>query len=144
MAKKNRTLTILIIEDEPDIQNFVSRVLELEGYQVLKAGDGKTGLEIMRVNPVSLVLLDLRIPEPDGWAVLREMKRHVELSRTPVVVLTAIAESVQLRRTLRMGAAQYLVKPLSANHLSKTIAGILSQKGSQTRLSLKTPLAVAR
>jgi len=57
MAKKNGTLTILIIEDEPDIQNFVSRVLELEGYQVLKAGDGKTGLEIVRDNSVALVLL---------------------------------------------------------------------------------------
>jgi DNA-binding response OmpR family regulator len=130
MVKKHKVLTILIIEDEPDIQNFISRVLELEGYRVLKAGDGKTGLEIIRENPVALVLLDLRLPGPDGWSVLRELKRNPEFSKIPVVVLTAVAESVQRRRTLRMGAAQYLIKPLSAHSLSKSVAGILHQKGS--------------
>jgi DNA-binding response OmpR family regulator len=134
MAKKKETRTVLIIEDEPDIQNFISRVLELEGYRVLKAGDSKSGLEIVRGNLVSLVLLDLRLPGPDGWSVLREMKQDMKLSRIPVVVLTAIAESAQRRRTMRMGATQYLIKPLSANRLSTTIAGILSQKGSSSRI----------
>ena len=131
MVKKHRILTVLIIEDEPDIQNFISRVLELEGYHVLKAGDGKTGLDIIRENSVALVLLDLRLPGPDGWSVLRAMKRNPEFSKIPVVVLTAVAESVQRRRTLRMGATQYLIKPLSANSLSKSVAGILHQKGNQ-------------
>ena len=131
MVKKHRILTVLIIEDELDIQNFISRVLELEGYHVLKAGDGKTGLDIIRENSVALVLLDLRLPGPDGWSVLRAMKRNPEFSKIPVVVLTAVAESVQRRRTLRMGATQYLIKPLSANSLSKSVAGILHQKGNQ-------------
>jgi len=133
MVKKRGTLTVLIIEDEPDIQNFISRVLEFEGYNVLKAGDGKTGLEIVRENPVSLVLLDLRLPGVDGWAVLRAMKQDAALARIPVVVLTAIAESVQRRRTMHMGASRYLVKPLSANSVSKTIADILNQKGTPSR-----------
>jgi len=133
MIKKRGTLTVLIIEDEPDIQNFISRVLEFEGYNILKAGDGKTGLEIVREKPVSLVLLDLRLPGLDGWEVLREMKRDTELASIPVVVLTAIAESVQRRRTMHMGASQYLVKPLSANSVSKTVAGILNQKDSRDR-----------
>ena len=131
MVKKHKILTVLIIEDEPDIQNFISRVLELEGYHVLKAGDGKTGLDIIRENSVALVLLDLRLPGPDGWSVLRAMKRNPEFSKIPVVVLTTVAESVQRRRTLRMGATQYLIKPLSANSLSKSVAGILHQKGNQ-------------
>lgn len=134
MAKKHATLTILIIEDEPDIQNFISRVLELEGYCVLRADDGKTGLKIARENSVSLVLLDLRLPGPDGWSVLREMKQDAALAHIPVVVLTAIAESMQRRRTMRMGASQYLVKPLSANHLSTTITDILRKKGSPGRI----------
>ena len=134
MAKKQATRTILIIEDEPDIQNFISRVLELEGYRVLRADEGKTGLKIVREDHVSLVLLDLRLPGPDGWSVLREMKQDTALAHIPVVVLTAIAESIQRRRTMRMGATQYLVKPLSANHLSTTVAGILSKKGSPGRI----------
>jgi DNA-binding response OmpR family regulator len=128
--RKPRVKTILIIEDDVDIQNFVSRVLELEGYLVLKAGDGKTGMEIVRENNIALILLDLRLPGPDGWSILRGLKRDPKLSKIPIVVLTAIAESVQRRRTLRMGAAQYLIKPLSAHSLSKSIADILHQKGS--------------
>ena len=133
MVKKQGSLTVLIIEDDLDIQNFISRVLGFEGYDVLKAGDGKTGLEVVREKPVSLVLLDLRLPGLDGWEVLREMKQDAELARIPVVVLTAIAEPVQRRRTMHMGASQYLVKPLSANSLSKSIAGILNQKGTTVR-----------
>ena len=129
--RKPRVKTILIIEDDVDIQNFVSRVLELEGYLVLKAGDGKTGMEIVRENNIALILLDLRLPGPDGWSILRGLKRDPKLSKIPIVVLTAIAESVQRRRTLRMGAAQYLIKPLSAHSLSKSIADILHQKGSR-------------
>jgi DNA-binding response OmpR family regulator len=128
--RKPKVKTILIIEDDVDIQTFVSRVLELEGYLVLKAGDGKTGMEIIRENTIALVLLDLRLPGPDGWSILREVKHDPKLSKIPIVVLTAIAESVQRRRTLRMGAAQYLIKPLSAHSLSKSIASILHQKGS--------------
>jgi len=141
MVKKHGMLTVLIIEDESDIQNFISRVLELEGYHVVKAGDGKTGLEIVRETPVSLVLLDLRLPGLDGWAVLREMKQDVELARIPVVVLTAVAEPVQRRRTMHMGADQYLVKPLSANSLSKTIAGILNQKGTHGRTTAENAVS---
>jgi DNA-binding response OmpR family regulator len=144
MVKKQESLTILIIEDDMDIQNFISRVLEFEGYQVLKAGDGRTGLEIVKQNRVSLVLLDLRLPGLDGWEVLREMKQDVELARIPVVVLTAIAELGQRRRTMYMGASQYLVKPLSANSLSKSIAEILNRKTTSSGVPLKKWAPIAR
>jgi DNA-binding response OmpR family regulator len=127
MAKNREARTVLIIEDDEDIQNFASRVLELEGFQVLKAGDGERGMEIIREKSVSLVLLDLRLPKLDGWSILREIKGNTELSTIPVVVLTAIAETLQRKRTLRMGAKKYLVKPLSAQSLSKTIISILRQ-----------------
>ena len=133
MTRNRRAKTILIIEDETEIQNFVSRVLELEGYRVLKAGNGRAGMEIIRGNPVALVVLDLRLPGPDGWSVLQEIKGNPRFSEIPVVVLTAIAEPLQRRRTLRMGATRYLVKPLSAHSLSKTIASILQPGGSPTR-----------
>jgi DNA-binding response OmpR family regulator len=131
-----KTKTILIIEDEADIQHFISRVLELEGYQVLAAGDGTTGMALLRQNPVSLVLLDLRLPGMDGWSVLQEMKRSPDLSAIPVIVLTAIAESNQRKKVLRMGAVKYLVKPLSAGILSQTIASVLRQKGKQLQTAV--------
>ena len=125
-----KTKTVLIIEDEIDIQNFISRVLELEGYHVLRADDGRIGMDMLRGNDISLVLLDLRLPGRDGWSVLREIKRSPELTTIPVVVLTAIAETLQRKKTLRMGATRYLIKPLSANSLSKTISSVLHEKGN--------------
>jgi two-component system alkaline phosphatase synthesis response regulator PhoP len=129
MLKKHNGKKILIIEDDADIQNFISRVLELEGYQVDKASDGKTGMEIVRKNHIDLILLDLRLPGPDGWSILRAIKRDPEFSGIPVVVITAIAEATQRKKTLRMGAASYLVKPLSAHSLIETITGIFYQEG---------------
>ena len=123
------TPTVLIVEDESDIRHFIARVLELEGYNVLTAGDGPAGLDLLRGNPVSLVLLDLRLPGMDGWTVLREIKGDAALSGIPVVVLTAIAEAIQRKKTLRMGALKYLVKPLSAGILSQTVAEVLRQQG---------------
>jgi len=125
MAKKGSRATILIIEDEDDIRTFASRVLELEGYRVLQAGDGDEGLRLARGNQVALVLLDLRLPGRDGWAVLSQMKNDPELSPIPVVVFTASAGVPQQSRALAGGAADYLVKPLSATSLRKSIARVL-------------------
>jgi DNA-binding response OmpR family regulator len=136
--------TVLIIEDEIDIQHFIARVLELEGYGVLRAGDGNTGLALLREHPVSLVLLDLRLPGLDGWSVLREIKRNPDLSAIPVIVLTAIAEAMQRKKTLRMGAVKYLVKPLSASSLSRTIAGVLRQKGKQLQIAVRSAASSAK
>jgi DNA-binding response OmpR family regulator len=125
MANKRKSKTVLIIEDEADIQNFVSRVLELEGYQTLQANDGEKGMEIIRENPVALVLLDLRLPGRDGWSILTEIRQDIELSKIPVIVITAVADAPQRKRTLHMGADKYLVKPLSAHSLAKNIASVL-------------------
>jgi DNA-binding response OmpR family regulator len=128
MAKRRALYTVLIIEDEADIRSFLVRFLELEGYNVLKAVDGNTGLAMLKENPIDLVLLDLRIPEPDGWSILRSMKNTRKLSAIPVVVVTATAEKEQRQRTLNMGADQYLTKPLSVQSLNQAISETLHKK----------------
>ena len=134
MARKQTAKTVLIIEDEINIQNFLSRVLELEGYTVFQTLDGASGMEIINNDHVSLVLLDLRLPPGlDGWSVLRQIKRDPGLAAIPVVVLTAIAEAAQRRRTLRMGAASYLVKPVSARLLIQTVRDALKRKAKTIR-----------
>jgi DNA-binding response OmpR family regulator len=140
MPKRQTAKSVLIIEDEADIQNFVSRTLELEGYSVYRAADGATGLEIIRNDYISLLLLDLRLPPgPDGWAILREIKRNPRLAAMPVIVLTASAEAAQRRRSLRLGAARYLVKPVSAHELIRTVRDVLKCK-SKTAVIARTSL----
>ena len=128
MAKKRKEKTVLIIEDEANSQNFASRVLKLEGYHVLQARDGETGVEIALKNPVALVLLDLRLPGRDGWSVLTQIKSEPQLSAVPVVVLTASAGVTHRERALSIGATDYLVKPLSAASLRESIARILHHR----------------
>ena len=129
MTKKRETKKVLIIEDDSDVRKFVCRVLELEGYQVLKADNGERGMEIIRESPVDLVLLNLRLPGRDGWSVLHEIRHNTELSKIPVIVITAVADALHRRRTLNMGVNKYLIKPLSAHSLAKTVASILHEGG---------------
>ncbi len=102
-------------------------MLELEGYHVLQAGDGEEGMRLVRESQVALVLLDLRLPGLDGWAVLEQIKSEPEVSAISVIVFTASAGVPQHERALSMGAADYLVKPLSAARLRKAVARILHQ-----------------
>ena len=128
MMRKGKTKTVLVIEDEADVLNFASRVLELEGYRVLQAEDGEEGLRLARQNQVALVLLDLRLPGIDGWAVLEQLKTELELSSIPVIVFTASVAASQRDRALAAGATHYMVKPLSAASLRTAIARILRRK----------------
>ena len=121
MAKIRETKTVLIIEDETEVRNFASRVLELEGYRVLQAEDGDTDLRLARENSVALVLLDLRLPKRSGWSVLMLMKSEPRLSVIPVLVFTASAAVSQREKVLKMGATDYLIKPLSATDLKEAV-----------------------
>jgi len=128
MVKKRKIETILIIEDEAEVRNFASRVLELEGYHILQAKDSEMGVMLVKEVPVSLVLLDLRLPEHNGWEVLEQIKSEPELSEVPVIVFTASAEVSPRERAFEMGATDYLVKPLSAARLRETVARVLSRE----------------
>ena len=128
MLKKRKIETILIIEDEAEVRNFASRVLELEGYHILQAKDSEEGIMLVKGVPVSLVLLDLRLPEHNGWEVLEQIKNEPEISEIPVIVFTASAGVLQQEKGLKMGATDYLVKPLSAARLRETVARVLSRE----------------
>ncbi len=125
MAKILETKTVLIIEDEADIRNFAARVLEMEGYRVLQVGDGEEGMRLVRESRVSLVLLDLRLPGRSGWTVLEQIKSEPELSGIPVIVFTASVAITQRERALKMGAVDYLIKPLSASSLKEAVTRVL-------------------
>ena len=127
--KDYKKTAVLVIEDEPDIRAFASRVLELEGCHVLQAENGEEGLRVARESKVSLVLLDLRLPGLDGWAVLEQLKSELELSSIPIIVLTASAAKLDRSRALAAGIADYIVKPVSAASLRKSVIRRLHSQG---------------
>ncbi len=128
MTKRREAKTILIIEDEAEVQDFASRVLELEGYHILQAEDGDGGLKLLSRGGISLVLLDLSLPKVNGWAVLKQMKEEPGLSAIPVIIFTASAGTDQRAQALKMGVVDYLVKPVSVASLRKTVARFLQQE----------------
>ena len=128
MPGKRNLQVVLVVEDEIDVRKFASKVLEIEGYTVLQAGNAEDGLDLLKQHTVNLVLIDLRLPVNSGLWLLGEVKRTKETSSIPVVVLTASAEASQREKALGMGATDYLVKPISAAGIRKAVARVLRLK----------------
>ncbi len=103
--------TILIIEDEEPLRLLIGELLQRAGYKVLPASSGRQGLRLARAHLPDLVLCDVRMPEMDGHAVLEELRRIPELKLTPVIIMTAHAELVDMRRSMNLGADDYVAKP---------------------------------
>jgi signal transduction histidine kinase/CheY-like chemotaxis protein len=107
--------TVLVIDDETDARDLLKRALERDGYQVIAAADGDTGMRLAREHRPDAITLDVVMPGKDGWAVLRELKSDPEVSHIPVIMVSIINEK-GLGYTL--GAADYLTKPVDRELLA--------------------------
>ncbi|HLH27260.1 MAG TPA: response regulator [Chloroflexota bacterium] len=119
--------TVLLVEDDPDLRRFAQVTLRLGGYRPLIAADGETGLALARKARPQLMVLDLRLPELDGWQVLQALRATPETAELPVLVLTASAGPADKDRTLAAGVAGYLVKPVSADALLDAVERALAR-----------------
>ena len=126
--RKRTKKTVLVVEDEAEIREFASMVVELEGYRVFQTGDADEGMRLLKENQVSLVLLDLMLTNGDGWAILEQLKKEPDLSSVPVIIFTALAAASQKRRAQEAGASAYLVKPLSYFDLSSEISRVIHER----------------
>ena len=109
--------TILTIEDNETVRDNIAEILELSGYRVLTASEGKTGVEIaMKENP-DLIICDIMMPVLDGYGVLHLLNKHKETYGTPFIFLTAKSEKADFRKGMEMGADDYLIKPFDGIEL---------------------------
>ncbi|OGZ96837.1 MAG: hypothetical protein A3J10_03490 [Candidatus Sungbacteria bacterium RIFCSPLOWO2_02_FULL_54_10] len=104
------TKRILFIEDESALQKAVGTVLLEEGFEVYAAVTGEEGLALARREKPDLILLDLILPEKDGFAVLDALKKDPETSRIPVIIMSNLEASEDVQKALDRGAMTYLVK----------------------------------
>lgn len=109
---------ILIVDDEKPIVDILKFNLEKEGYKTIEAYDGKTGLELALTENPDLILLDVMLPEMDGFSVCREIRVK---SQVPIILLTAREEEVDKVLGLELGADDYITKPYSVRELSARI-----------------------
>jgi DNA-binding response OmpR family regulator len=114
---------VLIVEDNRDLAYGLRNNLEIEGYDVEVAEDGRGGLAAVRAAPPALVILDLMLPETDGFRVLRTLRQ--EGHAMPVLILTARGEEADKVRGLKMGADDYITKPFGLLELLARIEALL-------------------
>jgi two-component system KDP operon response regulator KdpE len=114
--------TILVVDDEPRMIQFIRMNLELEGYRVVQASTGLQALERLRDDLPDLVVLDVMMPEMDGFETLRLMR---EVSAAPVIMLTVKADEDDKVKGLELGADDYVTKPFSPRELTSRIKAVL-------------------
>jgi two-component system KDP operon response regulator KdpE len=122
MTMVNRRISVLVVDDEPRVLRFVRTELESDGYRVLIASNGRQAIELHESERPALVILDLIMPDLDGFEVLRRIRVN---ARTPVIVLTARASDVDKIRGLDLGADDYLTKPFNPEELSARMRAVL-------------------
>jgi DNA-binding response OmpR family regulator len=109
--------TILTIEDQADIRRLIRMTLEYDGYRVIEASGGEQGLEMARAQHPDLILLDVMMPGIDGLQVSESLAADATLCAIPVVMISALADMVDIKAGLKTGVRAYLVKPFSPREL---------------------------
>ena len=120
-------MTILLIEDNPDIRENTEELLELAGYDVITAENGKIGIKEAKENLPDLILCDIMMPVMDGYDVIYYLSIDSKTSCIPFIFLTAKSEKTDFRKGMELGADDYLTKPFEEVELIKAIGTLLGR-----------------
>ena len=127
--------SVLVVDDEPRYRELLDMNLTRRGYRVRHAVDGLGALNAVEAEEPSLVVLDLKLPDMDGYEVCRRIRTY---SRVPIIMLTARAEPAEKVRGLAVGADDYVTKPFSADELLARVEAVLRRAGSARGSNLAT------
>ncbi len=122
---------ILVVDDEPDVVLVLKTVLSKNGYQVTTALSGLEGLTKAFADPPDLILLDIMMPEMDGWEVLRLLKRDRTTVGIPIVIVSARTATEDRIRGLEQGAVDYITKPFSLRQIVAKINTLVASRQAQ-------------
>jgi DNA-binding response OmpR family regulator len=123
---------ILVIDDDADIRGLVRTLLERAGHEVAEATDGRAGLKALYAAAADLVILDVNMPELDGWATLERIR---DVSEVPVLMLTGRADELERVRGLTGGADDYVAKPFGRQELVARVQALLRRAGAKAERS---------
>jgi DNA-binding response OmpR family regulator len=118
--------TILLVEDDQNLRRILTELIESSGYPVVAVEDGLQALQAFEANRPALVILDLLLPELDGWEVCRQLRQR---SNVPVMIVSALSDEAQQVTALDLGADDYLPKPVGGRVLLARIRALLRRAG---------------
>ena len=122
-------IRIVYVEDEPEMIDLIKLILKRRGYEVIGVDGGVEGLDVIRAEQPDLVLLDLMMPDMDGWEVFQKLKAGDETSTIPVIIVTAKGQNID--RVLGLHIAKvddYIVKPFRPQELLDSIEQVLEKQ----------------
>jgi two-component system cell cycle response regulator DivK len=121
-------MKILIVEDNPDMRDLIALRVQLTGYTPLLASHGKEGVEKATAEKPDLILMDMMMPVMDGWEAARTLRASRETKEIPILAVTALFRSEDLKSCLDSGCTAYIVKPFTGLDLQRKIRELLDQK----------------
>ena len=125
-----QALKVLCIEDEPEMIDLIQLILEREGFQVVGAVGGQEGIDALRSEEPDLILLDIMMPEVDGWEVFQHIKADEKLADKPVIIVTAKAQNIDKVLGLYIAKVDdYVTKPFGPNDLVESVNRVLKARG---------------
>lgn len=134
---------ILVVDDDPDLVRLVRAYLERAGFQVLAAHDGATALHILRRDRPALVVLDLMLPDQDGWDITRLVRADPLLTKTPIIMLTARIDDTDKIIGLELGADDYITKPFNPREVVARVRSVLRRTQDNGPLPQRRVLQLA-
>lgn len=129
LMENNKTIRVVCVEDEPEMIDLIRLILGRKGFEVVGANGGKEALGIVRDENPDLVLLDLMMPDMDGWEVYQQLKADAALAAIPVIVVTAKAQSIDKVLGLHIAKVDdYISKPFSPQELMDSVDQVLNRR----------------
>ena len=135
---------ILVVDDDRDIVRLVRSYLEKAGYQVLTAYDGESALRVLRTEKPQLLILDLMLPDRDGWDVARMVRSDSNIAATPIIMLTARVEDNDKIVGLEIGADDYITKPFNPREVVARVRALLRRTQLQQESQVPQRLQVGQ
>jgi len=126
LESMTETAVILVVDDEENAREGLSKILSKEGHNVETASNGREAIESIRKTSFDLVITDMRMPQMDGFEVLREIKRLDQ--NIGVIMITAFGEVESYLEAMNLGAFEYINKPVRVNELKRVIAKVLEER----------------
>jgi phosphate regulon transcriptional regulator PhoB len=123
--------TIMVVDDEQDIVDLVTYNLERQGYKVISACDGQTALSLVQTGRPHLVLLDLLLPGIMGLDVCRAIRKNQETKHLPIIMITAMSDTLDRILGLEIGADDYITKPFNVRELLARVDAVLRREGQR-------------
>ena len=121
-------MKLLIVDDEQRIRSLIAKYASFEGYETAEAADGMQAVEMCRDTRYDLIIMDVMMPELDGFSAVREIRKH---SDTPVIMLSARGEEYDRIHGFELGIDDYVVKPFSPKELMMRVAAVLKRSGGE-------------